>query len=189
MDVRLLIIAVIFLLAGIYSLYKSIKTKSGTAGIIIGIFLIAFGAAVLITGFLFGTEISARILFAGVGAYMIIMAIQSFSTSKKCTTAINARYVGCEYNYKSTYCPIFEFEFEAVKYRIKASQAYSKSYIKKNFEKDPENCEIYINPDDPKMLLTNRKVGAAQVFLLILGLVFLGLVTYTIINPTFFTFD
>lgn len=189
MDVRLLIIAVIFLLAGIYSLYKSIKAKAGTVGIVSGILLIALGGATLITEFLFGTDVSARVIMASVGAFMIVMAIQSFSTTKKCTTAINARYIGCEYNYKSTYCPVFEFEFEAVKYRIKASQAYSRSYIKKNFEKDPENCEIYINPDDPKMLLTNRKVGAAQIILLILGLVFLGLVAYTIINPTFFTFD
>ena len=189
MDTRLLIGAVFFLLSGIVLLFVSIRKKAGVFLAALGFILTAVGAASLITEYLYGSAVSARIILFGLGLLLLSIVANSFDSHRKCSTAIPAKYIGCEYSYKNTYSPVFEYEYENVKYRIRVAQAFSKSYIKKNYEADPENCEVYINPDNPKLALSKNKIGVSEIVLGVLGIAIIGFVVYTVINPGMFTFD
>ncbi len=113
----------------------------------------------------------------GVGALMIWCAIdQGFLQRIRCSEVIRAEYTGIwSLRHGGKLC--FSYHWKDVPYASHASGYAFEFWIKKKYVKGLQ-YEIFINPDNPREIRANSKIGRSNIFLLFMGVVMVGLPIY-----------
>lgn len=139
-----------------------------------GIIMLGFTVAEKLTGLFRNYDIHVFIFGIGVlimwsGVYMGIIK------KLRCSYKISARYTGPQsYTIKgrTSYTPIFSFQYNGVVYSNTSGEVFSKRKLDKKFQIG-EEYEIYIDPREPNSFLTNKRIGISWLFWVLLGLLFL----------------
>lgn len=117
------------------------------------------------------------LLCIGVGVLMIWLSIdQGFQQRNRCTTKINAECIGIEYKGMGYY-PRFLYQWEGETYVGDVLRYATKRKTKQRYIVGNE-YEILINPDNPREIRVDYKIGLSNMFLLIMGVVMVVLPVY-----------
>lgn len=161
--VLFIIFSVVFAVVGVSMIISYFKNKNKNIGyypgnnLFFGLFFFLWGAVLLV--FSISSDIS--VLFMIFLIFLIIfLAINIFfqiSYIKKCTEKIRARFERCYMGSAGAvfYIPVFNYSYNGENYKVRSVQNFRESVFGKRkksiLPEDLSYCEIYINPNDPRM--------------------------------------
>ena len=70
------------------------------------------------------------------------------------------------------YAPVFQYNFNNTIIEKQTFQSFSKKYIQKNFTSG-ENYTIYINRNNPKCFIVEKKFQMSNLLIILVGLFFI----------------
>lgn len=181
---ELLTISLFLIICGafcvIYSLFKGYTSGTGISKmrveILIGVFFIIYGAAVIVCERIFGQTCGVVVFMLGLAGILIFTEWMRISNLIKCKKVIEAKYVGCQtYTNRGVtyYTPTFEYKYNGVSYKGTTFQNFGKRFMKKHFE-DGSYYNIYINPSNPETLIVEKRIFFSDIVVLLLIAVLIG---------------
>lgn len=183
-----LIFGIVMLIAGIAQLISNKKNKDAlTTSYIFAGYSMVYGVLLLLAEFLATESLVITLFMSGMGLMMLMAPVAAIYNKTHCTETVEAEFVGVKHSSKNMYMPVFKYRYEFKEYEKPSLQAYSDRYIMKHYI-EGEKYEIYICPTKPAINTISRKIGGAEIFVAIMGIVFLviGLMPY--IRPDVFSF-
>ncbi len=116
-----------------------------------------------------------KIFFLLLGLFLTIFFIILVVLKSKCKTKIIGTFIRYNYYpgnvYVTGYAPIFKYTFNNIEY---VRQTFQTIFGKKIKQFEPnKQYEIYINSNNPKIFVVNKKIELSNILLLILGIIFI----------------
>lgn len=145
----------------------------------LGILLLLMGLAIIVLTYgadkFFWKDYTMLPVMAGFGLIAYSIFVQNVWRTIVCKQKIMAEYKGCQtnriYRRPDTYTPIFSYEWEGEIYRnILSGYACSKKEIQKY--RSGVKYEIYLNPRNPRMIQTIRRLRGGNILMLVVGTIF-----------------
>ena len=180
-----ILLSVMGLIMGALYTYIHVKEKNKNPFFIISAiswFLLPVLSAIGIL--LHSEKLLLSALFFPISAFLIATCIEHFVRHKKCTVIVSAKCVSFEMKGRSPfyyYVPQFSYNYNG-----EAILAYSfASYLKRKFKKLFEiggTYDIFIDPQNPKHCVDKRCFPMNNIFILILGIIFLFFGAFVVIS-------
>lgn len=113
----------------------------------------------------------------GLGIFMICLSIdQGFLQRNRCTATVAAECIDIVHT-RAGYYPRFRYQWESEIYSGDVLRYASKRKTMKQYVEGYEYA-ILINPDNPREIRVDRKIGWANIFMIILGIAMVALPLY-----------
>lgn len=147
----------------------------------IGFLLLALFVSVLVDGIRDGfanmSENGQYIFLIGFGMLMLWIFIdQGFFQRNRCTATVTAECIDIV-NSRAGYCPRFRYQWEGETYSETVLLYASKRKTMKQYVEGYEYA-ILINPDNPREIRVDRKIGWANIFMIVMGIIMIALPMY-----------
>lgn len=142
----------------------------------LGVLLSLMGLAIIVLAYGFNRfnwqDYTMIPIVAGCGLICYSVFVVNVWRTIVCKQKIMAEYRGCQtnHNYRrpDTYIPIFSYEWEGEIYRnVLNGYACSKKEIQKY--RSGVKYEIYLNPHNPRMIQTIRRLRGGNILMLVVG--------------------
>jgi len=161
-----IIFSVVFAVVGTGMIISFFKNKNKNIGyypgnnLLFGLFFILWGIVSFVVIIYADISVFFLMLFLFLIIFFSINTLLQFSYLKKCTYKIKAKLDLCYTSspgrtFSTFYIPIFSYTYNGEDYRVRSLQNFRETKIKKRrkslLPEDGSFCEIYINPDDPRM--------------------------------------
>lgn len=123
-----------------------------------------------------------------IGILLICFFIFTQFQKSKCTTKITGKflkvnkYTGYGNGISVTYySPVFQYSFNNNFFEKQSFQSFSKKYIEKKFVSG-KNYDIYINENNPKCFIVDKKIPVSDLLIILLGVCFIimGFLAYLV---------
>lgn len=128
-------------------------------------------------GFASMSEEGQFFFLIGFGIFMIWLSVdQGFLQRNRCTATVTAECIGITH-IRAGYYPQFRYQWEGEIYVESVLRYASKRKTMKRYVEGDEYA-ILINPDNPREIRVDRKIGWANMFMLVMGIIMIALPMY-----------
>ncbi len=161
-----IIFSVVFAVVGVSMIISYFKNKNKNIGyypgnnLFFGLFFFLWGAVLLVFSISSDISVFFMIFLIFLIIFLAINIVSQISYIKKCTEKIRARFEGSyiiSYSKSASYSyiPVFSYTYNGENYKVRSVQSFKEYLFRKRkksiLPEDRSFCEIYINPDDPRM--------------------------------------
>ncbi|MBQ8622843.1 MAG: hypothetical protein IJ424_00460 [Oscillospiraceae bacterium] len=168
---------------GFNCISRGLSEKKGPAKVIMGLLLMATGGSVIALTALKYETIAAIVMMFGVGFTILTIALSGIFNALGCSECVVGTFKGyiTEKNYSY---PIFEYEYGGERYEQESIQYIWRTDSVGSFQEDFQ-YDIYISPRMPRKVLFVKKVRGIDLFLLLVGTVFIGVGVWLLLKDVF----
>ena len=187
-----IIFSVVCAVVGVSMIISYFKNKNKNIGyypgnnLFFGLFFFLWGAVLLVFSISSDISVFFMIFLIFLIIFLAINIVLQISHIKKCTEKIRARLESCYMGSYSKagavfYIPVFSYSYNGENYKVRSVQNFRESVFGKRkksiFPEDRSYCEIYINPNDPRMNIyttdIRKNIISDVVFIIIFTVLFI----------------
>lgn len=116
---------------------------------------------------------SSAIIILIMGILLLVIGIWIIVRRNRCSILIQAEYIKCNpisANYVTSYFPVFRFTYNGIVYENQSFDSISKKQY--NTYRLGYLFPVYINPNNPRDIVMNKKFKFTDGLIIIIGLLF-----------------